>query len=167
MDSHPSSYLRLIYFGTEIGQAQIDSHFAGELSRFTWGVEFPDQLRRAHVGRPDVLMALVLEDPKLLDRCHPFTQTHGMVLRLSKLCLRPQAVSLMPDLFVPQLKESARTTIRSILSQVPNVSFVNRSRVDCRSSNLREVSPPEVVDDLGDTHPPEPPLDLTHLERFL
>ncbi len=152
----PLSSIPLTYFGYTVGRAVVDPELCELLPpELQWTLDIPKRDRRAHSGRPDIIAARLVSEPEFLPRCHPFCQTHGLVIRLSHLALRPQAVELLPHLAYPAERESAKALIRIALLGIPRVVFVNRSRVDCRLSNLREVSTPEGETDLPDTHPGE------------
>lgn len=148
----PTTQLPLRYFGHVVGHALVDYDVGCDLAGLSWGLEIPDRERRQG-QRADVLLSRFIEDPTLLPRCHPVCQHYGLVLRLSKLVLRPQARALLPRLELPQVQVATQAQIRALLSSVPRVIFVNRSRVDCRVSNLREVQVPEEGLSSGDTHP--------------
>ena len=164
-----TSTLPLTYYGHFVGHAQVDSWLKDHIpSRVTWGLELPEALRSAHRNRPDIICARLTTEPELLSRCHPFAQINGLVIRLCKLALRPQAIEVLHLLYVPGHAYSTQAFIRHTLATVSRVSFVNRSRVDCRSSNLREVLPPEATSqEPGDTHPSSPTDEPFNFLEFL
>lgn len=162
--------LQLFYSSRPVGVALVDRELSDRLSpSYLWTVEIPRTLRRLHPERPDIIAARLAEEPDTLSRCHPFLQYRGLVIRLSHLALRPQVADLLLELSVSTTSADAlRLQIRAQLSSLLRVSFVNRSRVDCRVSNLREVSVPEdYSDDLGDTHPSQSDLSIFDPKEFL
>lgn len=152
--SLPTSSLPLTYFDHVVGRAPVDPELVRSLNpTLKLTLDLPRADRIAHSGRPDILLARLRDEPEFLAKCHPMFQTSGLVIRLSHLALRPELTPLLSALNFPAQRESAKTLIRLCLCSVGRVVFVNRSRVDCRLSNLREVSHPEVSELSSDTHP--------------
>lgn len=146
--------LPLIYSTHVVGRAAIDSDVAEALPQgLRWTLDLPRHARELHAGRPDVLLARLLDEPEFLAACHPMLQSCGLVVRLSHVVLRPQIAELLHLFVVPTECDAAKKRIRSLTRSIAGVVFVNRSRVDCRLSNLREVSPPEHEGRFEDTHP--------------
>lgn len=137
----PHTKLPLRYCEALVGHAIVDPQRV-DLLHLPWGLVLPDKARRA-LGRGDVLVLSLREDPGLLARCHPFVQlgppSCRLVARLSHVALRPEVIPLMED-FRIEPSDSKRLTIVGIFNQIKRVLFMNSNRVDCRSSNLREVT---------------------------
>lgn len=165
MSNPPTSTLPLFYAGAHVGHALVDRDLAERLNpKWLWGVEIPRTLRALHPERPDIIAGRLAAELDTLGRCHPFLQYRGLVVRLSHLALRPRAVESLLSLSGSPLDRSHKLRLRAELSTISRVSFVNRSRVDCRVSNLREVQVCELetTESHDDTHPSEsfPPFQL-------
>lgn len=170
MSNPPTSTLPLFHAGALVGHALVDRELAQRLNpSWLWSLDIPRTLRRLHPERPDIIAGRLVNEPDTLGRCHPFLQYRGLVVRLSHLALRPRASELLLGLDGSPLDRSRKLQLRAELSSVQRVSFVNRSRVDCRVSNLREVSVSEfeTTESHDDTHPSESflPLDLKEFLR--
>ncbi len=136
--------LPLIYQRLTVGHCFVDPPIYESLFSERINVFFPKSLRQRHTGRPDILLALIREDPGMLLRCHPYLQLQPFALRVSHIALRP--AEILPLLHEYRAARSPRkdeiaTRIRYITSHLPRIVFCNGSRVDCRSDNLRELSP--------------------------
>lgn len=169
--STPTTQLPLFYAGAHVGHALVDRDLGERLSpKWLWGLEIPRALRALHPERPDIIAARLTSEPDTLARCHPFLQYRGLVIRLSHLALRPTLVDPLLSLSGSPYDRALKLQLRAGLSSVLRVSFVNRSRVDCRVSNLREVS--VSVDDaephtLDATHPSTIEVTFLDLKEFL
>lgn len=131
--------VKLYYQRIIVGRAEVDPELSDVLSRFRWLIELPYSIRRQYRGRTDVILGLLREDPTLLPRCHPYLQLNPFILRLSRVVIRPQVIPLLSELLShPERKDIICLELRSIVSDL-RVCFLNRSRIDCRSSNLREL----------------------------
>lgn len=131
----------LHYSYVVVGHALVDEPLSHLPSALRWGLVFPPSIR-ATLRRTDLLLATLREDPTLLPKCHPMLQLRhrrvAVVLRLSHVALRPELVDLLRS-YATQRSTSTLHSIVLLSTSVSRVTFVNRSRVDCRLSNLREA----------------------------
>src|SRR5690606_1686411 len=102
---------------------------------------------------PDIMLALLAEDPSVLKRCHPYSVLRlggrQLTLRLNRLALRPQAVHLvLRTLFY---REDHLDELSALTAPILRVIHINTNRCDCRSENLREVSLPSEALDMEDS----------------
>jgi hypothetical protein len=128
--------LPIIYFGSPVAHALVDDAFA-DLRSLIWRMEVPRSVRNLCKNRSDVVLALLREDPAYQRRCRPHTNPRkGLCIRLSHVVLRPPLVPLL----LGEINDSTALEIRSLSSSVRRVVFLNDSRLDCRTENLREVT---------------------------
>lgn len=131
--------LTLHYYSHSVGLALIDEPLA-EAPPLKWSLDLPKRSRKLYGQRPDIIAAMLVEDTSLLNLCHPFTQTHGLVLRLSHLALRPQSSRLLWELVQGRrARGHVASELRALTSSVGRCVFANGNRCDCRLSNLREL----------------------------
>lgn len=136
--------IALHYLGFEVGRALVDPELARLSSTYLWSLDLPESVRGQHRGRPDILLALLREDPTSLAKCAPFTQIRVdglcvLTLRLSHLAMRPQLVSVLNTLHISSIPQ-ALATLRGELSSIRRVIHLDLNRCNCQSSNLREIS---------------------------
>lgn len=137
--------LPLHYFSVEVGHALVDDDLALEPS-IRWRVVLPAAvLARRHP--PNVLVAMLREDPSLLPRCKVIITISGTStynIDLSRIVLRPEVVPMLNELIshprANPRKERLTYDLVHITRQVTRVVHVNKNRTDCRRENLREIS---------------------------
>jgi len=133
--------LKLFYASTHVGTAKVDDDLSDLSQSVTWRLEIPKTLRRSAQGRQDIIAAMLRDDSSSLARCHPYCWISSKVpLRLSRVALRPGLMYLInhiastgfpqPDIVVE---------IKAMTAEIKRVIFINGDRVDCQTSNLREV----------------------------
>jgi len=140
-----SELIPIKYFQHLIGYATTDQAYAADLRRLRWDIEIPRSIR-AMYKTPDVLLAALREDQSVLDRCTPFTQFNGLVLRLNRLIVRPEVIPFVLE-FVDSSNLEALAQIRLFTSDIKRVIHLNGRRTDCQRGNLSVITLPGVSQD--------------------
>lgn len=136
-----SHTILLHYLGVPVGRALVDPQLM-PLANLAWCLEIPKSTRRVF-DRPDLICATLAEDDGLLAQCHPFHQSgghHKLVIRLSHIAVHHELIPLVLAYASSPDQENLLCEIRTILNPIQRIVFLNRNRVDLRSSNLREVT---------------------------
>jgi hypothetical protein len=145
------SSLPLTYHSLPVGIAQCEPAFT-ELAHLTWTLALPTSRRGDFRDRPDLVLALLREDPKLLASCHPYTTLRlgrrTMNLRLSRLSLRQQCIPLILSTIFHQ--KDNFDELSAITASIVRVVHVDGNRCNCKLSNLREITL-ATCDDLEDS----------------
>ena len=131
----------LQYCGRAFGQALVDDDRDSLNSLGYFSVTLPRSLRQLARKRPDIILAVLAEDPSSRGQCRPFISFIGtqvllvhMVLRkaLAAVVLEHRKCPVMPTSMV-------RSELNGIRTSIGRVVHVNGDRTDCRLENLREL----------------------------
>ena len=133
--------LKLFYASTHVGAAKFDDDLSDLSLSVTWRLEIPKTLRRSAQGRQDIIAAMLRDDSSSLARCHPYCWISSKIpLRLSRVALRPNLVDLLNHVTSAGFPQpDILASIKAITAEIKRVIFINGDRVDCQTSNLREV----------------------------
>lgn len=143
----------LFFYGANVGIATLDNNIFLPES-VVWRPKIPGSIR-SRGYTPDVLVAMLREDPIALSKCNPIytINSYGTTydLLLSRVGLRPALADLLTDLTnypsASPRRSSIIIQIVSLAKSVGRVVHVNGNRCDCRSSNLREIVEAMPTDD--------------------
>lgn len=97
--------------------------------------------------RPDVVAALLKEDPFTRHKVRPFVIFLGKQIYLVHIALRPEILRIISawklGLGEFPTKEKMLWELGRICRGIGRVAYVNTNHTDCRTFNLREVVPDE------------------------
>lgn len=134
--------LPLYYHRALVGHALVDPELHSLPPQLKWTLSLPPSLQRDYRGRPDVLLAMLREDPSTLQRCTPtatlFVAKHTLIVRLARLALRPQCVELVQR--VVHSRENLLHDISTLTSQIHRVVHLDANKCNCQAANLREIA---------------------------
>jgi len=132
--------LPITYYGEVIGEAITNEEFKS-LAELTWRIEVPRNVRRLGQNRPDVILGLLREEESYRERCRAHTNvTRGLTVRLSHIVLRPEILIPLQKWNRGEKHAEILEFIRARSMSVKRAVCLNGNRLDCRVSNLREVT---------------------------
>lgn len=135
----------LYYSGIHVGDAQADESLSQVTELVTFRVRVSKKVRRLSQNRPDVIAALLREDPVAFKSTRPYTLLFQTQVLLSHIVLRPEIQRLIIDReLTPQTHSHnwCLAELERIRHDIGRVVFVNQDHTDCRLENLREVLMP-------------------------
>lgn len=143
----------LFYYGHQVAHAQVSQplDLLSPKHRFTLIVQ--RSVLKLNPYRPDVILALLKEDPRILRKSHPLLQVNILCtnllfrknIRLSHIAFQPELVTHLNNLLSgdPFIFTEAVHHINELSSSVHRITFVNNNRCDCRLENLRSIGAEE------------------------
>lgn len=135
----------LHHYSVKVGHAVVDDDLRS-LDNWKWRLQIPPSILKLSSRQPNVLIAILAEDPTALPRCAPIIDIgQGVLVHLSRVALRPEVVTILNELALhgrgsnPR-KEQLLYEVTTIQRQIHRVVHLNKNKTDCRRDNLREVS---------------------------
>lgn len=111
-----------------------------------WRVVPPESVKRGQT--PDVLVALLKEDPFARKKCQVLwtlnLSTGPLAIPLARVVLRPITIPLINEAVTHRLstprKERLAYEVNAHLRTIKRVVFLDKDHTNCRRENLREIS---------------------------
>lgn len=92
-------------------------------------------------SRPDVILAILEEDPATVFRCTPFISLFNTQILLVHLVMRAELANIV----IRQVKDGLQdrfnlmSAINQVRGSIGRISYANGDRTDCTRSNIREL----------------------------
>ena len=132
----------LRYSGVVFATAKIDDDVEVLKDLGYYSVTLPKNLRSTASKRPDVILAMLKEDPSSVYRCTPFLSVLGTQVLLVHMIIRGEIGRLIVNHVLGReelLVILFREEINQIRGSIGRIAYANNDRTDCRRENLREL----------------------------
>ena len=132
----------LRYSGVVFATAKIDDDVEVLKDLGYYSVTLPKNLRSTASKRPDVILAMLKEDPTTVYRCTPFLSVLGTQVLLVHMIIRGEIGRLIVNhvLGYGELSiEALRDELNQLRGSIGRIAYANNDRTDCRRENLREL----------------------------